>query len=374
MANDKHVKILKKGTDAWNKWRRQNYFDVTPDLRGAELRGAKLNCAMLNNLDLSDVDLSDASLIEADFTDSVLHRVHLTSADLSGATFERADFSDASLNQATLISADLSRAVLVRADLSEANLNRAILVNTDLTQANLSHAELLDAHFSDGKIANAIFFEVDMAFTTIANLDLSEVKQLESVKHNGPSSIGIDTIYKSGGNIPEVFLRRCGVPENFVTYMRSLTQNAIEYYSCFISYSSKDEDFAKRLYLDLQSEGVRCWFAPEALKIGDKFRARIDESIRLHDKLLLVLSERSVASQWVEKEVETAFEKETEQKRVTLFPLRLDNEVMRIKVGWAADIRRSRHIADFSDWKNHDSYKKAFKKLVQDLEPEEPNS
>lgn len=102
--------------------------------------------------------------------------------------------------------------------------------------------------------------------------------------------------------------------------MGSLPGKAIEFYSCFISYSSKDEEFAKRLYADLQNEGVRCWFAPEGLKIGEKFRVRIDESIRLYDKLLLVLSENSVSSQWVEKEVETAFEKEEEQKNTVLFP------------------------------------------------------
>src|SRR5687767_8556700 len=49
------------------------------------------------------------------------------------------------------------------------------------------------------------------------------------------------------------------------------------------------------LYARMQTEGVRCWFAPEDFKIGDKFRDRIDDSIRLHDKLLIVLSEESIA-------------------------------------------------------------------------------
>ena len=50
---------------------------------------------------------------------------------------------------------------------------------------------------------------------------------------------------------------------------------------------------------------MRCWSAPEDMKIGDKFRQRIDEAIRVYDKLLLVLTENSVKSAWVEKEVET---------------------------------------------------------------------
>src|SRR6266436_5046549 len=98
----------------------------------------------------------------------------------------------------------------------------------------------------------------------------------------------------------------------------------IQFYSCFISYSSKDQEFAERLHADLQSKNVRCWFAPEDLKIGDRFRVRIDESIRLYDKLLLILSEHSLASNWVAYEVEKALNKEPEGTPNVLFPIRLD--------------------------------------------------
>ena len=52
-----------------------------------------------------------------------------------------------------------------------------------------------------------------------------------------PSSIGIDSIYRSKGKIPEMVLRGAGVPEDFIIYMRSLAADPIEFYSCFISYS-----------------------------------------------------------------------------------------------------------------------------------------
>ena len=64
----------------------------------------------------------------------------------------------------------------------------------------------------------------------------------------------------------------------------------------------------------------------------------------MHDKLLLVLTENSMKSPWVEKEVETAFEKERKQGRTVLFPIRLDDAVMGAEEAWAADIRRTRHI------------------------------
>jgi hypothetical protein len=149
--------------------------------------------------------------------------------------------------------------------------------------------------------------------------------------------------------------------------MNSLVTSPIEYYSCFISYSSKDGEFAERLHEHLRSKKVRCWFAAEDLRIGDRFRSRIDEAIRIHDKLLLVLSEESVSSSWVEAEVESAFEKERRENRTVLFPIRLDDAVMETAVAWAANIRRTRHIGDFRDWKSYDSYIKAFERLMRDL-------
>ena len=60
---------------------------------------------------------------------------------------------------------------------------------------------------------------------------------------------------------------------------------------------------------------------PHDMRIGDGIRPRIDESIRVHDKLLLVLSEFSLASTWVKKEVETAFEQEAQQNKLISFPI-----------------------------------------------------
>jgi len=203
--------------------------------------------------------------------------------------------------------------------------------------------------------------------TVFGDNDLSIVKGLEIMHHWGPSTIGIDTIYKSKGNIPEVFLRGAGVPEDFIVYMRSLVGKAIEFYSCFISYSSQDDDFAQRLHADLQQRNIRVWFAPEELKIGDKFRARIDETIRIYDKLLLVLSENSIQSGWVETEVEVAFRKERRENKTVLFPVRLDDTVFETGKACAAQIADTRHIGDFRAWKDHDEYQKSFERLLRDL-------
>lgn len=153
--------------------------------------------------------------------------------------------------------------------------------------------------------------------------------------------------------------------------MRSLANNQIKFYSCFISYASDDQPFAERLHADLQAKHVRCWFAPEDLKIGDRFQERIEESIRIFDKVMIVLSKNSVQSRWVEREVNAALERENREKRTVLFPIRIDDSVVEATQPWAADIRRSRHIGDFRGWKEHDAYMKALDRLLRDLKASE---
>src|SRR2546421_147548 len=241
-------------------------------------------------------------------------------------------------------------------------LSRANLSGADLSNANLSRADLIEADLSRARVGETIFGDVD----------LRSVKGLETVIHNGPSTIGTDTLLRSEGDIPETFLRQAGLSDTFITYVRSLAQNPIEYYTCFISYSSQDQEFAERLYADLQRKDIRCWFAPEDLKIGDEFRNRIDESIRLYDKLLVILSQHSIDSSWVEYEVKKALKKEQDQGKPTLFPIALDEAIKDAPDAWAANIRRKRHIGDFTKWKEYDAYQKGLKRLMRDLQPGHP--
>jgi uncharacterized protein YjbI with pentapeptide repeats len=368
MADKAQLKILKEqGVAAWNEWRKANP-DIRPDLRGADLQEMNLEGVNLVRAQLQEADLSGANLER-----SAIWMANLTRAKLSGANLSWSHLTESVLKEAELIAVDFTVATLSLVNFDGADLTAANLDGVRLDSANLAGAQLHGAVFRDVLMVGAVFSHSTLERTVFANVDLRDCSGLDTVKHNGPSTIGIDTIYRSGGNIPEVFLRGTGVPESFIVQMKSLVAatSPIEFYSCFISYSSKDQEFAERLHADLRNKNVRCWFAPEDLKIGDKLRPSFDEAIRLHDKLMVLLSDSSVQSPWVEKEVETAFEKEHNQKRTVLFPIRLDDAVMDTDQAWAADIRRTRHIGDFRDWKNHDSYKKAFDRLLRDLKADD---
>jgi hypothetical protein len=126
----------------------------------------------------------------------------------------------------------------------------------------------------------------------------------------GPSDFSIDTIYKSEGEIPESFLLGCGVPDSFIAQIPALigALQPIQFYSCFISYSTKDEEFVTRLHERMRAEKLRVWFAPEDIQGGKKLYEQVERAIQVHDRLLLVLSESSIHSEWVTTEIRNALE------------------------------------------------------------------
>jgi hypothetical protein len=339
MANSEHLEKIKEGVGVWNAWRKANP-EVVPDLTGARFGDARLRDADFRGADLFGVDLNAADLRDADLTHANLRGANLHSAYLNAAILNEVD--------------------LVQASLRETNLRDVHLTWANLTGADLSLADLTGAL---------------VGWTTFGNNDLGDVKGLQTVHHIGPSTIGIDTIYRSQGKIPLAFLRGAGVPENFIEYMGSLTGKALEFYSCFISYSTKDQEFADRLHADLQNKGVRCWVAPHDIQAGKKIHEQIDEAIRRYERLLLILSPDSMNSEWVKTEIRKARKRERTEKKRVLFPVRLvsfeairDWELFDADEGkdLAVEIREY-FIPDFSEWKNHDPYAVGLEKLLRDL-------
>jgi TIR domain/Pentapeptide repeats (8 copies) len=306
-----------------------------------------------------------------------LNAARLPRADLMFADLRGADLSEAILCEARLNLASLCRVDLGRADLNEADLGWA-----DLSEANLSGAALSGANFHNANLRYAVLIGADFSFanfdrTIIADVDLSTAIGLNSVRHSAPSTIGVDTLVRSDGDIPEAFLRGSGVPDALIEYLHSLigSMSPIQFYSCFISHSSKDQAFADRLHSRMVQEKLRAWYAPEDMRGGRKNVDQIDQAIRIHEKFLLVLSEPSMQSAWVETELRAALQRERRESRQSLFPIRLSS--MEAVKEWrcidpdtgsdmALEVRKY-HIPDFSNWKDHDSFEAAFAGLLEDL-------
>lgn len=342
MANQEHLAILMQGVEVWNKWRKENP-KVEPDLSRASLCGA--------------------NLCEWDFAESIVEETP------NGLLFTKPRLDYAKLHGAVLLHADFEGASLVGADLRDARLRGTSFQRTDLTLAKLGRTDLLAINFTGTRLRQTDFSKSLFGSNLLVGVNLESVKGLETVNYIGTSVVSIDTIVLSQGNISDSFLRGCGVPETFIIYARSLVGKPFDFYSCFISHSSKDKRFCERLYADLQANAVRVWYFPEDAKWGEPIWGEIDHSIKIYDKLIIVCSKHSLTSGPVLREIERALNREDKEGKNVLFPITIDRFIFD---EWEHprkdDVLQKVVGTDFVGW-NRDAtkYDKAFKKLLKAL-------
>src|SRR5579871_938549 len=210
-------------------------------------------------------------------------------------------------------------AILRGANLSGRNLSGADFIDTDFTGADLSHADLSGALLSGANLngvnlTGASFLRARIQGTVFANTNLMGAQYLATCIHTGPSTLDERTITRSWP-LPQEFLKGCGLSDTLIEYLPKLIPRAIRYSSCFISHSTLDQEFAKRLYDDLRAKGVPCWYSPHDMRGGRNIQKEIEDAIKLTDRLLLILSSHSRNSEWVKTEIAHARQKEINENR-----------------------------------------------------------
>ena len=347
MANEKQLKILKQGVESWNKWREEN-----PRV--------------------------EINLREAVIKESNLYKINLFSADLSDATFDKVN-----LYGANLVDTNFSGANLENSDFESAEL-----WNTNFAGANLTGALFDEATINNVLLSKADFTKGIFGGTILVNIDLSTTIGLETIEHNSPSSVGIDTIQRSKGKIPIEFLRGCGLSDweiesaklykpnmsseeiNMIQYRIHdlLANRPLQISPIFISYSHTDGTFVDCLEVKLIDQGVRFWRDIHDAKAG-RLETQINKAIRYNPTVLLILSENSTKSDWVEHEVRLARKLEKDIDRDVLCPIALDDSWKTCK--WPARIKEQimeYNILDFSAWNQEAQFKKLFTKLIDGLD------
>ena len=172
-----------------------------------------------------------------------------------------------------------------------------------------------------------------------------------------------------------------GAPEDSVNYQRTITASADRFYTCFISYSIKDQAFTERLQDDLQTQGVRCWYFP-ADSLGGNWVPRIaspdevglwigedvDRGIRYYDKLIVVCSGDSLASERIRDEIIHGVQKQSETGRWLFSPVAISDAAYDRRNRYVRGLRLWRHVMfDFRGWEDPQVYRSALDRLIQDL-------
>lgn len=91
--------------------------------------------------------------------------------------------------------------------------------------------------------------------------------------------------------------------------------------SIFLSHSSIDKPFARRLARDLDNQGVTYWLDEAEIKVGDYLIEKIRNAIDDVEYLAVILSPEAVASAWVQREVDMAMNQEVLGRRIKVLPI-----------------------------------------------------
>jgi uncharacterized protein YjbI with pentapeptide repeats len=393
MRDREALAILLDGGPRWNQFRHDNPKLRSFDLSGADLGGLDLNHADLRNVDLSSANLSRTNLSHTDLRGARLSRSSLQLASLRATRFDDADLSSANLSRcsakvppyfggALAYSASFRRAVLNDANLTFSEFDNVVLENAQLRRANFTGATLSNVAVAGADLRGAVF-----GGTRVLALDLSPAIALDSISHGAPSHLDIETFRRSRGQIPVQFLKGCGLAA-FEIFMVQLFNPALaseevidavygmvdvrdmqplHLNPVFISYSHHDRDFVAALSDRMDDVGIRFWLDVHNLRAG-RLEHQIDRAIRLNPTVILVLSEHSVKSDWVESEATTARELEKSLQRDVLCPITLDGSWRASP--WPEVLRRQiekYHILDFSQWRDAQVFERQWQKLTEGL-------
>ena len=322
MANAEHVKLVLAGADTTWTWRGRRL-----DLRDADLSGLRLRGALLDQ-----ADLRGARLVGADLTGSRLQEANLSGAQLIRTILDDVRLGGGRVMRALLCSASLRRAILVRCDLSGANFAGA-----DLEAANLSYAQLSGAVLDRTKLVDA---------------ELEGVIGLDEVLHEGPSELGTHALLRYGHQMPASFLRGVGLPDSFIRYLPSIIASAkpVDFYSTYICAAPADAELARRLHNYLQAAGIRCWFRHPRAEGAD-----LDETIRLHDRSIVLWSAHSSSDPSVLSELLAGPR-----------PGRKETILLQLEPS-SAGMPPAGAVFDFSGWRDFRSYERSFDLLLQHL-------
>ena len=411
MANMELVQIVKRGRDAVAAWREENPNTVMDlnecymshsripmvNLRGADLRNGDFMGAMVRRADLSNTFMNSAHFYRADLREANMSRSIASGANMRGADLRNANLAGINLDGATLSEANLSGADLTNANLDRTNLDRANFTGADLTGASFNGANLSRTNLSEATLNEADFYEAVLndvitgdanfhnciiGYTVFQNCAMDAALGLDSIRHDAPSTIGLDTLLRSRGALPESFILGSGIPVAVVGIQDSVSDAPVTTLEVHISCANGDIEFARQLEDNLRDQGVRTWVFAEGFRGNPLVDRRassgeeeIERWVRHYDRLIVVCTAAGLDSETVRNDITAAQESENTNDRWTMFLVDADGTMASGRSRAARLLKEDHRVFDLAGQSaGSEEYQTALAELIENLREEQPAS
>jgi len=133
--------------------------------------------------------------------------------------------------------------------------------------------------------------------------------------------------------------------------------------SVFLSHNSKDKPWVRALAERLMADNVVVWLDEAEINIGDSLIEKIAEGIKEMRFVVAIISQNSVESSWVQKELSIAMSKEVAGRQVTVLPLVIDD----------CELPSSLSDKLYADFKKPDDFETSYEKLLRAIGIKRPN-
>lgn len=111
------------------------------------------------------------------------------------------------------------------------------------------------------------------------------------------------------------------LPELLTKQILSALATSVRSPYVFLSHNSKDKKFVRGLAHQLRKAGIRVWLDEAEIKVGESLIEKLRQAIDSVDFLIVVLSQASVESAWVQKEVDIAMNQEIKSRKIKVLPI-----------------------------------------------------
>jgi uncharacterized protein YjbI with pentapeptide repeats len=347
------------------------------DLRGRSFAGHDCRNADFTGSNLAGTDFTGANCQGARFTECTLDSACFQKANLSSCAFigddiYGVDFREANLSNAKFIRVFGKGISASSAKLRGAQIYNSYFVECYFTGCTFTEAELASAVFHRSSFDLADFEDASLWETGFLESRLVSCTGLDKLRNVRDVSLDPATLFAPGATLPRLFLLGAGIPSILVDYLPSMIGKPIQFESCFISYSTGDVEFCRRLRFEMLERGISAWLFDEDAQWGKSMWGEIDKSIRVHDRVVVVCSERSLKSAPVLREIERALRREDAEGKDILFPIRIDDYIFTKWRHPRKDDVTSKIVGDFTGWKDPMKMRTTLGRFMEGLKISEP--
>ena len=153
------------------------------------------------------------------------------------------------------------------------------------------------------------------------------------------------------------FIKRVQLFVKEVKRIKGLAPARVKQPTIFLAHSSQDKFFVRRLAEELRKNGVNIWIDEAEIKVGDSLTEKIGKAIKETDYFGVVLSHNSINSEWVQKELQIANQKEIREGKIVVLPILMES------------VEIPPFLSDklYADFTTPDKFESSVKKLVDSL-------